>query len=166
MDHVGTFVGRRSFLAAGCVSAVSMAAGAEGASPPASIPPASMPAASTPAETANARLVADFCKAWGDDPPDADKIASQYLAEDCTIRFGDTMQPVTGQTAAVKLFNSFFTNGQRYELRIVDMLARGPVVMNSRIDTTIRGKRVTNPTEVVGVFVIRDGKIKEWSDYV
>jgi limonene-1,2-epoxide hydrolase len=161
MDHVGTFVGRRSFLAAGCVSAVSMAAGAEDASPPASMPPAS-----TPAETANARLVADFCKAWGDDPPDADKIASEYLAEDCTIRFGDTMQPVTGQTAAVKLFNSFFTNGQRSELRIVDMLARGPVVMNSRIDTTIRGKRVTNPTEVVGVFVIRDGKIKEWSDYV
>jgi limonene-1,2-epoxide hydrolase len=38
--------------------------------------------------------------------------------------------------------------------------------MNSRIDSTIKDDRVTNPTQVVGVFVIRDGKIKEWSDYV
>ena len=160
MDYVWTLAGRRNFLVAGCVGAFATAAAGAASAQEASS------AATSPAETANARLVADFCKAWGDDPPDADKIASQYLAEDCTIRFGDTIQPVTGKAAAVTLFNSFFTNGQRYDLKIVDVLARGPVVMNSRIDTTIRGNRKSNSTEVVGVFVIRDGKIKEWSDYV
>jgi limonene-1,2-epoxide hydrolase len=34
------------------------------------------------------------------------------------------------------------------------------------MDSTIKEKRKTNSTPVVGVFYIKDGKIKEWSDYV
>jgi limonene-1,2-epoxide hydrolase len=121
---------------------------------------------SSAVEKANTDVVRDFCKAWGDDPPDLDKLASDFLSEDCTIRFGETIAPVTGQAAAAELFKSFFTNGERYDLKIVDTFARGPIVMNARVDSTIKGKRVTNPTQVVGVFLVRDGKIKEWSDYV
>jgi limonene-1,2-epoxide hydrolase len=126
----------------------------------------SQAAGSNNVEKANIQLVKDFCKAWADDPPDADKMASDFLADDVTVRFGDTILPVTGQDAAAELFKSFLNNGERYDLKIVDTCAHGPVVMNSRIDSTIKDDRVTNPTQVVGVFVIRDGKIKEWSDYV
>jgi len=38
--------------------------------------------------------------------------------------------------------------------------------VNSRIDSTIKGAHTTHPTSVVGVFIVKDGKIKEWSDYV
>jgi limonene-1,2-epoxide hydrolase len=48
----------------------------------------------------------------------------------------------------------------------LETFARGPVVVNSRIDSTLKGTHATHPTSVVGVFVVKNGKIKEWSDYV
>jgi limonene-1,2-epoxide hydrolase len=117
-------------------------------------------------EKANVQLVKDFCKAWGDNPPDADNMANKYLTDDCVVRFGDTIDPVSGHDAAVALFQTFLSNGERYDLKILETFARGPVVVNSRIDSTIKGARVTHPTSVVGVFIVKDGRIKEWSDYV
>ncbi len=63
------------------------------------------------------------------------------------------------------MFRSFLANGERYDLKILETFARGPVVVNSRTDSTLKGTRSTNPTPVVGVFILRDGKIREWSDY-
>jgi limonene-1,2-epoxide hydrolase len=117
-------------------------------------------------DKANIQLVKDFCKAWADDPPDSENMANHFLAEDCIVRFGETIAPVTGQVAAAALFESFLGNGQRYDLRILETFAHGPIVVNSRMDSTIRGARTIHPTPVVGVFFIKDGKIKEWSDYV
>jgi limonene-1,2-epoxide hydrolase len=117
-------------------------------------------------EKTNIQLVKDFCKAWGDDPPDAETMVNQYLADDCLVRFGETIEPVTGHDAAISLFQTFLNNGERYDLKILETFARGPIVVNSRIDSTIKGKHTTHPTSVIGVFVIRAGKIKEWSDYV
>jgi limonene-1,2-epoxide hydrolase len=155
MSDAITTVNRRALLVAGGMGALAFAASGS-----------AYAAESSAIEKANTQLVKDFCKAWGDDPPSAEKIVSEYLSPDCTVRFGEKILPVTGQAAVVELFLSFFGNGERYDLKIVDMFARGPIVMNSRIDSMIKGTRVTNPTEVVGVFVVRDGKIKEWSDYV
>jgi limonene-1,2-epoxide hydrolase len=126
------------------------------------------PSAASPGtiEKANIQLVKDFCKAWGDDPPDAEELVNHYLAEDCLVRFGETIDPVTGHEASIALFQTFLNNGERYELKILETFARGPLVVNSRIDSTIKGKRTTNPTKVFGVFVVKNGKIKEWSDYV
>jgi limonene-1,2-epoxide hydrolase len=123
-------------------------------------------ASSSVIEKANVQLVKDFCKAWGDDPPDAEDMANKYLADDVVVRFGDTIDPVSGHDAAVALFQTFLSNGERYDLKILETFARGPVVVNSRIDSTIKGTRTIHPTSVVGVFIVRNGKIKEWSDYV
>ena len=117
-------------------------------------------------EKTNIQLIKDFCKAWGEDPPDPEDMANKYLADDCVVRFGDTIDPVTGHDAAVALFQTFLSNGERYDLKILETFARGPVVVNSRIDSTIKSTRTTHPTSVVGVFIVRDGTIKEWSDYV
>ena len=168
-------VTRRNLVAAGGMGAFALAvAGAAGAAdsgtalPSSGMPASNAPSASSPGsiEKANVQLVKDFCKAWGDDPPDADDMVNKYLSDDCVVRFGDTIEPVTGHDAATALFQTFLSNGERYDLKILETFSRGPVVVNSRIDSTIKGKRTTHPTSVVGVFVVKDGKIKEWSDYV
>lgn len=123
------------------------------------------PADTSTLEKTNSQLVKDFCAAWGDDSPDAEKIVNQFMADDCVVRFGESVAPVSGHPAVISLFNTFLGNGERYELRILETFARGPVVVNSRVDSTIKDSRKANPTKVVGVFVIKDGKIKEWSDY-
>ena len=168
-------VTRRNLVAAGGLGAFAIAlAGTAGAADPSTALPSSgsqpsnAPSASSPGsiEKANIQLVKDFCKAWGDDPPDVDNMANKYLTDDCLVRFGDTIDPVTGHDAAIALFQTFLSNGERYDLKILETFARGPVVVNSRVDSTIKGTRTTHPTPVVGVFVVKDGKIKEWSDYV
>jgi len=155
MDQADTALTRRTIFLAGGLGALAVAAAGMATA-----------AESSGAEKANLQLVKDFCKAWGDDPPDAEKMTNQYLAEDCVIRFGETIAPVSGQAAAIELFQSFLNSGQRYDLKILDTFTRGPVVVNARIDSTIKNNRITNPTKVIGVFLVRDGKIKEWSDYV
>ena len=142
------------------------AGGAAGSTAPSDRTNAPSVASASSIEKANIQLVKDFCKAWGDDPPDAETMVNQYLTDDCLVRFGETIDPVTGHDAAISLFETFLSNGERYDLKILETFARGPVVVNSRIDSTIKGKHTTHPTQVVGVFVIRAGKIKEWSDYV
>jgi limonene-1,2-epoxide hydrolase len=171
-------VTRRNLVAAGGMGAFAMAvAGAAGAADqamPSGAPPSSGMAASTAPSAAspgtiqktNIQLVKDFCKTWGEDPPDADNMVGKYMTDDCLVRFGDTIEPVTGHDAAIALFQTFLSNGERYDLKILETFARGPIVVNSRIDSTLKGGRVTHPTPVVGVFVIKDGKIKEWSDFV
>jgi len=169
-------VTRRGLFAAGGMGAIAIAAGtasaatsgsATAASATGSATAGSASAASASAvEKSNLQLVKDFCQAWSEDPPDADKLASQFLSDDCVVRFGETVAPVSGQEAAIALFQTFLNNGERYELKIVETFAHGPVVVTSRVDSTIKGKKTTNPTQVVGVFIIKDGKIKEWSDYV
>jgi limonene-1,2-epoxide hydrolase len=165
-------VTRRNLVVAGGLGAFAIAAaraaGAADPDPASTAPNLSAPSASSAGsiEKANTQLVKDFCKSWGDDPPDADAMVTHYLADDCFVRFGETIEPVTGHDAAISLFQTFLNNGERYDLKILETFARGPLVVNSRIDSTIKGKRTTNPTKVYGVFVIKNGKIKEWSDYV
>ncbi len=127
-----------------------------------------LPAAadSSTLEKTNVQLVKDFCQAWGDDSPDAEKIVNQFMTDDCLVRFGDSVAPVSGQAATIALFQTFLSNGERYELKILQTFAHGPVVVNARTDSTITNDRRVNPTSVVGVFVIKDAKIREWSDYV
>ena len=154
MEQSGLPVTRRTLFIAGGLGTAAIAL-------------ASMPAAADQStlEKSNAQLVKDFCAAWGDDSPDAEKIVNQFMADDCVVRFGESVAPVSGHPATIGLFDTFLGNGERYELKILETFARGPIVMNSRIDSTIKDSRKANPTKVIGVFVIKDGKIKEWSDY-
>jgi limonene-1,2-epoxide hydrolase len=114
----------------------------------------------TAAEKANLALVADFCAAFAS--RDMNKIAS-YLAADCSYRITETAMPAVG-AAAVARIRSYVERSSRIEFEILDSWARGPMVVNERID------RFTRPDaspayHLVGVFFIRDGKIAEWIDY-
>jgi limonene-1,2-epoxide hydrolase len=119
-----------------------------------------MAAEPTAAEKANLALVADFCAAFA--TRDMTKIAS-YLAPNCSYRLTETAPPVVGP-AAVERIRSYVDQSSKIEFKILDSWARGPMVINERVDSFTRA--TSSPAyHLVGVFFIKDGKIAEWIDY-
>ena len=142
---------RRNFLGAAGLGALA----AFGAPQPAAA------AALTEAAAAHVTLVADFCAAWS--TRDLAKILP-FLADDSVYRMTETTPPAIGHAGVRERLGSWLETSQQIEFRILDTFARGPMVVNHRID---RFLSTTRPLtwEGVGVFFVKDGKIKEWSDY-
>ena len=140
-------VNRRAFLTAGmgAVMAAGVASRAEAAEP-------------TAAEKANIQVVKDFCAAWPSH--DLDRIVS-FFADAGSYRMTETMEPTKGRDALIARIKQIINNVTQFE--ILDTWARGPMVVNERID------RFTNfqlkSWHGVGVFLVKDGKIVEWYDY-
>jgi limonene-1,2-epoxide hydrolase len=119
-------------------------------------------AESTAAEQANVQLVRDFCASWS--TRDLAQILPR-LADDCVYRMSETVPPVIGHSGVTERLESWMPSSDLgIEFKILDAFAAGPIVMNHRVDSF---KSTTRPLtwEGVGVFFIKDGKIKEWSDY-
>ena len=119
-----------------------------------------MAAEPTAAEKANLSLVADFCAAFA--TRDMAKIGS-YLAPDCSYRITETAMPAIG-AAALERIRSYVERSSKIEFKILDSWARGPMVINERIDSFTRPD-ASPAYHLVGVFFIKDGKIAEWTDY-
>ena len=117
-------------------------------------------AAPAPIEAANLALVTDFCAAFA--ARDMTKIAS-YLAPNCSYRITETAAPAVG-AAAVERIKSYVDRSSKIEFKILDSWARGPIVINERIDSFTR-TNASPAYHLVGVFFIKDGKIAEWTDY-
>lgn len=140
-------VNRRAFVTAGmgAVMAAGLASRAEAAEPSAT-------------EKANMQVVKDFCAAWPSH--DLDRILA-FFADNGSYRMTETMDPTKGRDALVARIKQIINNVTQFE--ILDTWARGPMVVNERID------RFTNfqlkSWHGVGVFLVKDGKIVEWYDY-
>jgi limonene-1,2-epoxide hydrolase len=138
---------RRAFLAAALGTVAIAAAGtrAEAAGPSAG-------------EQANIKVVQDFCAAWPSH--NLDQILA-FFADNGAYRMTETMEPAKGREALTSRIKTIIKNVDRFE--ILDTFARGPMVINERID------RFSNfqlkSWHGVGVFFLRDGKIVEWYDY-
>jgi limonene-1,2-epoxide hydrolase len=143
-------VERRTFLSAAALGAVGVAAAGD----------TSM-AAETDEEKAALRLVTDFCAAWS--TKDLSKILP-FLADDSVYRMSETTPPVIGHAGVRERLESWIQSSDRIEFKILDASVKGPIVINHRIDSFISVKRPLT-WEGVGVFFVKDGKIKEWSDY-
>ena len=153
MSETDMVISRRASLAIGGLGLLALSTASGAAS------------AASPAEKANVKLVTDFCKAFKAKDLDLDKVAATYLADDCTIRLVEGQPAAVGKAATIEVFKSFMKNGERYDLKVVESFAKGPVVVNSRVDTTIAPGKAPDAAPVAGVFIVKDGKIKEWSDY-
>jgi limonene-1,2-epoxide hydrolase len=115
----------------------------------------------TDAEKAHVRVVADFCAAWS--TRDLTKILP-FLSDDCVYRMSETTPPVNGHAGVTDRLGTWMETSQRIEFNILDTFAKGPMVVNHRIDRFISTTRPLT-WEGVGVFFLKDGKIKEWFDY-
>jgi limonene-1,2-epoxide hydrolase len=113
------------------------------------------------AEEANVRLVADFCAAWS--TRDLQKIVP-FLADDSVYRMTETTPPAIGHAGLRERLGSWLETSHTIDFRILETWAKGPMVVNHRID---RFLSTTRPLtwEGVGIFFVKDGKIKEWSDF-
>ena len=112
----------------------------------------------SPAERTNVQVVNDFCAAWpGHDPG---KIMS-FFADNCAYRMTETMEPNKGRDAVTSRITALIGTVQGFE--VLDTWARGPMVINERIDHFSSG--ALKSWHGVGVFFLKDGKIVEWYDY-
>jgi limonene-1,2-epoxide hydrolase len=116
----------------------------------------------TDAEKANVKIVNDFCGSWAAHDPD--KLGS-YMADDCVTRLSETQPPARGRSAFVDSLKALFQRLDKVEIEVRETFAIGPTVLNDRIDyITRQGAR--NPVRVAGFFLVKNGKIAEWTDYI
>src|SRR5215471_20237117 len=114
----------------------------------------------TPGEQANLKLVADFCASWS--ARDMTRVLP-FLADDCVYRMTETTPPANGHDGVVQRLKQSLDDSSLVEFKILDAKAAGPIVITHRIDRFLTKRPLT--WEGVGVFFVKDGKIKEWSDY-
>ena len=113
------------------------------------------------AEKANVELVNEFCASWS--TRDLEQVLPR-LADDAVYRMSETTPPALGHAGVTERLGSWIESSERIEFRVLDTFAAGPIVINHRIDRFISTVRPLT-WEGVGVFFVKDGKIKEWSDY-
>jgi len=109
----------------------------------------------------NIKIVEDFCAAWND--PDK---AVAYLSDDAAVRMVEDQPAVVGPAAVAGAFKGFMSHGETISVKILTSKANGPVVVNTRVDTLKTPGKPDQAFKVVGVFIVKKGKIKEWSDYL
>jgi limonene-1,2-epoxide hydrolase len=140
---------RRTFITAAGSASLASLAGAQTTT------------ALSPDERANVRLVADFCDAWA--TRDFARILP-HLADDSVYRMTETTPPALGHAGVRERLGSWLETSQQIEFRILETYARGPMVVNHRVDRFVSTTRPLT-WEGVGVFFIKDGRIREWSDF-
>jgi len=121
-------------------------------------------AAMTPAEQANVALIDTMLKAWGDPKVEAAAFGA-FLADDCIVKMVETEPAVTGKAATIAAIKMYLDRGLRFDIKITAAFARGPVVAVTRDELMYNQGKPGARFEAVGVYVVRDGKIKEWTDY-
>ena len=114
----------------------------------------------TDAEKANVKIVGDFCAAWS--TRDLERTLP-FLAADCVYRMTETTAAAHGHDGVIERLQATVDRSEKVEFRVMETFAAGPIVINHRIDQFVSSRPLT--WEGVGVFFVKDGKIKEWSDY-
>jgi limonene-1,2-epoxide hydrolase len=110
------------------------------------------------AEKANVQIVNAFCAAFGE--RDLAKVLAP-LADNVTYRPIETAEPVKGREQVTARIKSFIGRAGRWD--VLETFAKGPMVINERIDHINGGE--FKSWHGVGVFYLKDGKIVDWYDY-
>lgn len=112
-------------------------------------------------EKQNVRVVEEFCDAWA--TRDLANV-NATLAENCIYRMTETTPPVYGHDGLAEQMQGWIDSSHTIVFEILQTVAKGPIVMNHRIDYWMSDTRPVT-WEGVGVFFLQAGKIVEWSDY-
>jgi len=145
--HDPELAGRRAFLLA------SLAAGVT------SIVPSFAEAAQAGnAKDTAVRIVTDFCAAVSKLDPAAMR---PFFADDIVYRMTETTPPIVGVEKVLETYTKL--NATSIQFKVLETQVLGAIVINRRVDRFVSPRSFT--WEGVGVFFVKDGKIKEWSDY-
>ena len=117
--------------------------------------------APTAPERANLKVVTAFMSTWN--TPD---VAVSHLSENASVRMVEDQPATVGPVAALAAFRSFLVPGVTVDVEVLETAVHGPVVVNTRIDTVKTAGKPDQIYPVTGVFVVKNGKIIEWTDYL
>lgn len=114
----------------------------------------------------NIRLVRALCEVWEAPDYTAEALAP-FFTGDCAVRLMHTLPFAHGPAAVVEQARTLMPLGsERIKVKHYGVQATGPVVVAHRLDTLIIPGKADSDWEMLGVFLIEDGKIKEWTDYM
>jgi limonene-1,2-epoxide hydrolase len=111
------------------------------------------------------KIVNDFCRDWA--TRDATKLTS-YLDDEIEYHMFEGAPPIMGVDAFKTQLTPFMAGMREIEWEILRSSVMGDIVLNERIDHFFRkegSEAPDNHFHIVGVFLVRDGKIKYWKDY-
>ena len=117
----------------------------------------------TPGEQANIKVVKDFLDYFQTKAPDPAKMAD-YFTEDGAYHLHLPNGPrpvVSGKAAVTDQFKQFVT-GRSYNFKILEIYAKGPLVVTSRMDAISTPDKPGTPAPNLGVFLLSGGKIQQW----
>ncbi len=155
MNHLTT---RRDLLVAGGLTLLATAM---------SVPIAEAKSApATAREKANIDLVKRYIASCNVKPFDIDGIVATYFAADAIVRWSDDSPPAVGAAAALAAAKPMMPEGSGLEIKLLDIFARGQLVVTSRIDTMKFPGKPDVAFDVAGVHIIKDGKFIEYTDYI
>lgn len=148
---------RRHVLAAAAAAALLPLAGRAG--------PAQADSRVAALEAANGELVANFCRDWS--TRDVANLLP-YIADTLEYHMWEGGPVIDGAAQFEQQMAGFMSGMKEIEWVISRQAAIGDIVVNERIDHFIRPPGSGRPDDhfhVVGVFLVRDGKIRYWKDY-
>jgi limonene-1,2-epoxide hydrolase len=112
-------------------------------------------------EKASVKIVNDFLAAL-----DAGNLDAHLalLADDAKVRnLAHTPAAPVSPEGLRKMLANFLKPGA-VRVKTLDTIAQGPMVINTRIDRITSANGATD-MYYMGVFFVKDGKIREWNDY-
>ena len=116
----------------------------------------------TDEEKRNVKVLEEFLTARWTVPFNAEKIGA-FLADDC-IRGADDIR-LRGKKAILDELTTNYKDTTAADFKILQTWARGPLVMNERIEHTGVGGKPAGEWHGLGFFRLRGGKIVEWRTF-
>jgi limonene-1,2-epoxide hydrolase len=149
---------RRTFLPASFFGVLTMSA----------FPKISESAEMTESERANINVITEMVATWdkvaASNPPETEKLKT-FFADDCAYRLRPTdTAPTRGFEVVQAAIQRGTANGQKIRHELLDRFAKGPVVVMEKLNQFITPEK-TRTSHVVAVFLMKDGKIAEWTEY-
>ncbi len=109
-------------------------------------------------------LISDFLKLWSAPEASGAKLAA-FMTEDGEFRY-ERKPAVVGRAALTVAFDGYLAGGKRYRMESLETHARGPVVFQYRHETLVTRGTPGHTETLAGVFVLADGKIKIWENFL
>jgi limonene-1,2-epoxide hydrolase len=110
----------------------------------------------------NNAIITAFVKEFDAEAPAAERIGA-YFTEDA-LYHNIPMQPISGRQNIQNALGGMAATMKSRGWEVKHQVANGDVVMNERVDRFHMGGKDVS-IAVMGVFVLREGKIAEWRDY-
>lgn len=110
--------------------------------------------------TSNVQVVKTFY-AEGNKPAKA----AALFATDAIARTDPTQPPIKGSQAIAGALKGLTANGGKLTAHITSTYAAGPIVVVRHVDSITSPGEKPQVYKLVAVFVLKSGKISEWSEY-